>query len=378
MSLNVAPMRTVVRQQLSTVTTPNELRGLQLHIPRWLWQQREETALHFLLNDEPVDLAEFPTSQEPLHKEDHVSLEITPAVLRDLETGTGSATQQQVLTLSYELISAESLSLPSSQTIALAVPVNATFTGHGISVTSSLATSSQVRTSNKRWQQESVTAGDDALRFRTSSPEIEFPFECVASSRATPGRTVINELVIHSWLGYEFREDRVMFVWQPENSMSELTIKLPAFAVGQCVLRHNNGAARWLEKDDDGTVTLVAGDFMPDGSQENTRVPLELIYRVPGDNTGKVQLPPPRFSDGVHVVHTFWHVALPADEHLIWAGQQLQNDNSWDWSSGWKRTPESITGQSRSARRSCCFSGTSGDCQSILVQPELACRNRCH
>ncbi len=342
--VNVTPQSMAVSQLLSTTAIAREFRLLRITVPRKMWDMRHDIGLQFLWNERPCEFVQESAgglSDPKFPDPEYVVL----AMLTDSSSGQPGASERgrarQVLSMSYEMANGDTPEQAEMYGIGLAIPANAPFSEHAVEVLHSLPFQLRIANDSTAWAE---TVGREGEAFRntyytaTAATELKLARDSIGHS--TSGRIVIDQLVIQSWLGTKYREDRLMLTWRPASAADELRLRLPPNSGEQCVVRDAGGRPLWLQRESNqDEVVLNAGQLWGTSQRTLQPISLELVYRVQTENGGMMNLPAPQFVGDVRVLHSFWHVSMPAGQHLLWAGDEMQDDNTWNWRNGWTRKP---------------------------------------
>ncbi|MDA7977246.1 MAG: hypothetical protein MPJ50_00590 [Pirellulales bacterium] len=326
-----------VRQELHTLAPVSELSALRLLVPAPLWENRAANSLEFTLDGKPIGVARSSRDDPQLGRNTAVVVSISAQALAELRASTSD---ERRIGITHSIDRTNQPQRKLRELIHLLVPTNAGFAGH--SVTLDVANSLIVKLSDTAspWvKSETVVDGISSPAYETSSSESFIELTVSDNTKPSTATAVIRDLVIQSWLGPEFREDRVMFVWHSDSASEEFTITLPEGSASQYVLRQNKAMLQNYAVGSDRQITVRSSETSPSESSGKATIPIELVYRIPGDHTGAIDLPPPVFTEEVQILNTYWHLTMPAAQHLIWTGDEYQSDNTWNWSGGWKRKP---------------------------------------
>lgn len=347
-----------VKQQL-TLTANGELNDFRLRLPRELWRQRDAVQLTISAGGQALEVREATPTETPAATSGAVAANVTLQVIGPLPRATGDAqlspsATTHTLDVSYSLPweggAQPSADSPTSSatdlplTLWLALPLGGEFQGQSVSLDCPAEIRPALSADEVNWSpatSSGTSSGPMSAPYRYRA-EKETPSLALHCSHAAPSqsRQVITDLVIHSWLGREFREDRAMFLWQPDVT-GELVIRLPDGASSSELLLRRNGENFSPTLQGNKLRITAGGGSAAANSPGIYGAPqaIEVIYRIPNAAGHYLRLTAPDFGPDVWIGHTFWQLTLPAGQNIVWTGGELQPDAVWSWSSAWQNQP---------------------------------------
>ncbi len=337
-------------EQILTTTSAQamSLNNFRLLVPASLWEQRQARALTFRRANQELT---------PVVVDDHgggrdaqftgVAIALTPQREGDKAIGTQGEESTPIgtdsfneneITVAYRLSPLADGESAERLSVDLVVPLTSPFAGHTVTFQSGDEQSIQLRPMQSGWQPVASAEGEEMPgSYATAQPLTSISLLASKQREQKRPRAVIPEVVIHTWLGHEFREDRVMFLWQPTAVDEQLTVQLPGEISSEVLVRQNGEALAVPAIDEHNRVVLTAHEL--NGKKQPASIPVELIYRLPYTSAVGSRLDGPRFSDDVSILHTYWQTTLPAGEHLLWTQGEVQSESDWVWRGGWQRVP---------------------------------------
>ncbi len=184
-------------------------------------------------------------------------------------------------------------------------------------------------------------AGEETLgsqqRFQTDLPADGIDLEVVTAPGNTSGSTVVDSLVIQSWLSEDIRADRLVCRFQTSDDL--LLLQLPEGA------RTNPTLVRLTRLGQDADMAIPQQD-LPETRDGNRRViqllpspgqvqsyRLELIYYLPRENhwPTTLTLPAPEIPEAAWIRRVYWQLFVPDRIHLLSGDRDFLTEHRWQW-----------------------------------------------
>ena len=220
--------------------------------------------------------------------------------------------------------------------IPLVVPGDGELAAHRASVRTREGIQVQLR--GNQWAVVEKEAGDprpEGLEVACKARTMELPLGIYLEDSSALGLTVADRAWIQTWLAGPTRQDRAVFRFTSTKKQVELIV--PAGV-------HPREVELWLDE------KRIKGQSTPEGriivplpnDSPPGRHRLEAMYRlvVSGGGPTPLAVELPRLGPDTWVQHTYWHLVLPAQEHVLVPPAGFTEEYRWGWTGFfWGREP---------------------------------------
>lgn len=196
------------------------------------------------------------------------------------------------------------------------------------------------------WRPTSLAGESDArstaFTCSTDAPELFLPLSIHYGRADSAAVTAVERVWLQTWISNNAQQDRAAFRFR--SAVDQVTVELPP-AAAEFEILIDKEPAEIVARAPGRVVVRVPqpnGIGRASGVAAPTTHTLELRYRQahPRNLLARYYLTPPQIEGSTALSHVYWHVVLPADEHIVYSPQQLTSASQWQWLGAfWGRQP---------------------------------------
>lgn len=243
------------------------------------------------------------------------------------QTSAGSALQVSLLTPIDTRITAQRAMVRAPSGVFLSLGAN--------------AEASSWKTADPTRKKNPSGAG---YEFVTDRAEPLLPLLVSAADANASSTTIVDRVWLQTWISGEIEQDRAAFHLRSTNSQA--TVELPPDAPsGEVEVLVDGQPAQVASRAAGRIVVRLPRDSSNQADSapaEPTSHTLEVRFRRPIQQAliTRHRLTPPQIDATTELSQVYWHIVLPADEHIVDSPEQLVSSSQWQWLGAfWGRRP---------------------------------------